>query len=134
METGIVLCLVALLVFATHRRSLQAEVSANAFLAGMVIGFVLVFLRIELATAAFFASLILVAAAGLRLRALPGRTHFVIGAVLAGVAIRLLMHSFLPDTALAKSHGFGAAGGSLHAAATVLAGALLFALAAWCCG
>ena len=126
METGLVLCGVAVLVLVTHRISLRAQVSASDFLLGMMIGFALVFLRIELATAAFFASLILVAAAGLRLRALPGCSHLVVGAMLAGIAIRLLMHSFLPDTALAKSHGFGAASGSLRAAATVLAGALLF--------
>jgi hypothetical protein len=83
METGIVLCLVAVAVLMTHRMSLRTKVRAADFLLGIVIGFVLVFLRIELATAAFFASLILVAAAGSRLRALPGRMHFVIGAVLS---------------------------------------------------
>jgi hypothetical protein len=36
------------------------------------------------------------------------------------------MHSFLPDTAVAKSHGFSGFGGSFRAAATVLFGAMLF--------
>jgi hypothetical protein len=53
-------------------------------------------------------------------------SHFTIGAVLAAGLIRLWLHSFLPDTALAKSHGIAAFGSSLEAATTVLAGAMLF--------
>jgi len=92
-----------------------------------------VLLRIELASAALFASLILVLARknepGWRNLSLwISCLHFVLGAIVAACAIRLLMHSFVPDTALAKSHGYGGLITPLRDAATVLSGALLFGL------
>ena len=130
METGIVLCLVAVLAFQVHRLSLLSEASSMDYFLSVAIGCLLVFLRIELATAALFASVILIFAAKKSkqswLTLLPANAHFIVGAVLAGIVIRLLMHEFLPDTALAKAHGFSGFSGSLRAAATVLVGALLF--------
>jgi hypothetical protein len=134
METGLVLCLVALVAWQTHRLSLIERTSASDFVASAALGFALVLLRTELASVALLASVTLVAADLARpgytdkLRSTLGRSHFITGAILAAVLIRVVMHSLLPDTALAKSHGFDGFAGSLRAAATVLTGSLLFGL------
>ena len=132
METGLVLCLVSVVAWQTHRLSSCDRTSARDFAACATLGFSLVFLRTELASVALLASAILLLATisqgphSRRPTALFGRTHFFAGALLAALLIRIVMHSFLPDTALAKSHGAAAFVPALRAAATVLTGALLF--------
>ena len=133
METGLVLSMIAVLVWQVHRLSLRTRVTALNYCFSVLLGFLLVLLRIELASAALFASLILVLARknepGWRNLSLwISCLHFVLGAIVAACAIRLLMHSFVPDTALAKSHGYGGLITPLRDAATVLSGALLFGL------
>jgi hypothetical protein len=133
METGLVLSMIAVLVWQVHRLSLRTRVTAWDDCFSALLGFLLVFLRIELAIAAVFASLILVLARknehgwrnlSLWISSLP----FVLGAIAAACAIRLLMHSFIPDTALAKSHGYEGLIYPLRSTAIVLSGALLFGL------
>ena len=137
METGLVLCVVLTVVWFTHRLSLQPRIRPADYLAGAALGFLLVILRNELAIVALYSSATLcLTAADTRtsgwpsrtLRAVPFRSSLLLGAILAAFTIRLVMHSFLPDTALAKSHGFPNSLGSLFASAEVILGALLFGL------
>lgn len=137
METGIAMGLVGTAAWLTHRLSLQSEPRAVEFFPPLLLGFLLVFLRPELGVVALFSSAILVlAAAGpvqsgwlaRALRSIPGRSHFLAGAMLAAAAIRLVMHSFLPDTARAKAHGIHTFFPALGAAPQVIGGALLFGI------
>ena len=137
METSMVLCLVLTVAWFTHRLSLQPSITPADYLAGLTLGFLLVLLRNELAIVALSASATLcLTAAGTStagwparmLRVIPSRSSVFLGALVAALAIRLVMHSFLPDTALAKSHGFSNSIGSLFASAEVILGALLFGL------
>ena len=139
METGIVVSLVLLLVAYTHRLSLQAKIERSQIAITVLLGFLLVILRIELgiATAFAVAVLCLTAAGSLDagwfsrlLRALPARSGFVVGAILAAICIRLIMHHLLPDTALAKAVGAGEFVPTLHAAAKVIVGGLIFGVGA----
>jgi hypothetical protein len=130
METGLVLCFVGVVAWQTHRLSLRDPGVAGCVVSA-ALGFALVLLRTELASVALLASLTLWLArtgSGAKWGGLFRSSHFTVGAVCAAILIRLWLHSFLPDTALAKSHGIAAFGSSLQAAATVLTGAMLFGL------
>jgi hypothetical protein len=142
METGIVVGLVLLLVAYTHRLSLQTRIERSQIAVTVFLGFILVILRIELGIATAFAVAVLcLTAAGSfdsgwfsrLVRALPTRSGFLVGAILAAISIRLVMHHLLPDTALAKA-GAGEFLPTLRAAAKVIAGGLIFgagALVLW---
>lgn len=137
METGLVLCFVVGAAWLTHHLSVRLRISRTNYVQAVILGFFLVALRNELAIVALCATVILVLAAASThsagwpsrlVRAIPSRSPMLLGALLAAICIRLTMHSFLPDTALAKSHGFSNSIGSLFASAEVILGALLFGM------
>ena len=137
METSLVLCAAGGVAWWTYRMSHQSKAKSFDQVIAVIAGCLLIFLRPELGMLALFASAIVWLAqldskpsnlSSARLRALVLSSHFVVGSILGALAIRVLMQHFLPDTALAKSHGIAAFGSSLRAAGTVITGALLFGL------
>jgi hypothetical protein len=143
METGIVVGLVGLVAWRTHRLSSEPARQWAGRLPQVLLGFLLVLLRPDLVIISLFASGVLWAsAAGDRdsrwlyrvVRAIPRGSDFLAGSALAQTAILLAMHSALPDTAQAKSHGIHEFFPTLSAAAQVIGGALTFGvgtLALW---
>ena len=143
METSLVMCLVCITAWWVHRLSVWDEVSGAAWGGSLVLGFALVLLRNELAIVDGLGVLVLLLAAagrveagwgGRLVRAIPGRCGLLLGGMLTEMLIRLEMGTFLPDTALAKSHGMTMFGPTIGASEQVMAGSLLFglgAMAAW---
>ena len=136
METGLALCFVAMLCWFTYRQSTTPATTGLQYLAFVILGFFTVLLRTELillcglsfaiiAWSRFFASEDK-AQSNQRLHALLGSSHLLLGGVLAIAFIRLKMHVFLPDTALAKSDGTASWYIASYVTAKVLAGALSF--------
>jgi hypothetical protein len=137
METGLALCFVAVLCWATFRQSTRSIVTPPQYLALVALGFFAVLLRTELILLCglTFAMLawkrLFVSEQGdepsnRHLRALLSGSHLLLGGLLALAFIRLKMHFFLPDTALAKSNGVADWYGTLDVTGKVFAGALSF--------
>jgi hypothetical protein len=136
METGLVLCFVAILCWVTFRQSTRPSVTGLQYLAVAILGFFSVLLRTELLLLCGLSFAIIVwsrlfvsegeAKSNQPLLALLSGSHLLLGAVLAIVFIRLKMHVFLPDTALAKSDGTANWLIAFYVTAKVLAGALSF--------
>jgi hypothetical protein len=136
METGLALCFVAALCWITFRQSTSSRVTPPQYLALVAFGFFAVLLRTELLLLCGLAFAILtwkslfVPEQGNQsdrlLRALLSGSHFLMGGLLALVYIRLRMHAFLPDTALAKSNGVADWYIALQQTSQVFAGALSF--------
>ena len=107
METSLTILSVVLLAIITGKEQEDRPRSGGRFLLLAVFGAALVFLRIELALLVALSCLsILVVKASKQqglVRAALEASPLAIGAVLAMVAVRILMGSLLPDTALAKS-------------------------------
>jgi hypothetical protein len=136
METGLALCFVAVLCWATFRQSTRSIVTPPQYLALVALGFFAVLLRTELIllcglTFAMLACKRLFVSeqgepSNRHLRALLSGSHLLLGGLLALAFIRLKMHFFLPDTALAKSNGVADWYGTLDVTGKVFAGALSF--------
>jgi hypothetical protein len=135
METGLVLCFVAILSWVIFRQSTRSATGPQ-YLAFVAIGFFAVLLRIELILLCGL-SFVLLAWPSLftsgnaakpdhRIKAIMSSSHFLLGGLLALIYIRLKMHFLLPDTALAKSFSSIPWNDTLFATAKVLGGALSF--------
>ena len=136
METGLALCFVATLCWVTFRQSTRSTVARPQYLALVAFGFFAVLLRTELILLCGLAFAILTwkrlfipehgKQSNRRFRALLSGSHLLLGGLLALAFIRLKMHFFLPDTALAKSDGVANWYGTLYVTGQVFAGALSF--------
>ncbi len=136
METGLSLCFVGLLCWATFRQSNRSTSTLPQYLACVALGFFTVLLRTELILLCGLAFVILVwkplfnsqgqSKPNRVLSALLSGSHLLFGGILAIIFIRLRMHVFLPDTAIAKSSGVADWGGTLYVSAKIMAGALSF--------
>jgi hypothetical protein len=126
---------VALLCLLTFRQSSRQTTTPLQYLGFTVLAFFTALLRTELMFLCGVAFAILVwksALSGDRsnlfaqwFRAVLRSSHLMLGCLFALIFIVLRMHAVLPDTAIAKSSGI-VNWGTLHAAATVLAGGLTF--------
>ncbi|MBV8632227.1 MAG: hypothetical protein JOZ83_14965 [Silvibacterium sp.] len=107
METSLTNLAVVLLAVISHKEQQETRLSGIRFILLVLFGATLVFLRVELALIlALCCVSILVAhlvAARNFVKAAINASPLAIGGVLAMIAIRLVMGSLLPDTALAKS-------------------------------
>lgn len=112
METSLGLCVVTVFAFLLARISRTQKLEGGQAAVFAMLGFFAVMLRIELLMLFGLGSLMLLLALGensrwkphgLALASLP-----LAGALLAALTIYHMMHSLLPDTALAKSGGFAA--------------------------
>jgi hypothetical protein len=136
METGLALCFVAVLCWVTFRQSTHSAVTPSQYLALVAFGLFAVLLRTELILLCGLAFAILTwtrlfvsnhaERSNRRFRALLDGSHLLLGGLLALAFIRLKMHAFLPDTALAKSDGVADWYGALYVTGKVFAGALSF--------
>jgi hypothetical protein len=135
METGLALCFVAVFCWVTFRQSTRSIVTPPQYLAWVLFGFFAVLLRTELFLLCGLALAILtwkrffVPEQGPqpnRFRALLSGSHLLLGGLLALAFIRLKMHFFLPDTALAKSDGVANWFATLYVTGKIFAGALSF--------
>jgi hypothetical protein len=115
METSLTLCFVGILCWVTFRQSTRRTITWPQYLAFVVLAYIAVLLRTELILLCGLSFAILFSKALFDPQ--PGReenslipaifsgSHLLLGGVLAMLFIRLTMHAFLPDTALAKSTG-----------------------------
>ena len=136
METGLALCFVAALCWFTFRQSTRSTVTPPQYLALVACGFFAVLLRTELLLLCGLTFAILAWKSlfppeqgnqSHRLfRGLLSGSHFLLGGLLALAYIRLRMHAFLPDTALAKSNGVADWYIALQVTGQIFAGALSF--------
>jgi hypothetical protein len=136
METGLALCFVAALCWFTFRQSARSIVTSVQYLALVAFGFFAVLLRTELILLCSLAFVILAwkrlfasdqeTKSDRRFQALLGGTHLLLGGLLALAFIRIQMHYFLPDTALAKSDGVADWFVALYVTGKIFAGALSF--------
>ena len=136
METGLVLCFIALLCWVIFRQTARPAITALQYLACVLLGFFTVLLRTELILPCGLAFAILAwqgfvapvnpAKPDGRVKAVLSGSHLLLGGILALAYIRIKMHFLLPDTALAKSSGEPAWGVTLYVTSKVLAGALTF--------
>jgi hypothetical protein len=136
METGLALCFVAALCWVTFRQSTRSTVTLPQYLALVAFGFFAVLLRTELVLLCGLAFAILSwkrlvvseqrERSNRRFRVLLGGSHLLLGGLLALAYIRLKMHFFLPDTALAKSDGVANWYVALYVTGKVFAGAFSF--------
>jgi hypothetical protein len=136
METGLALCFVALLCWITFRQSTRLTVTGPQYLAFVALGFFTVLLRIELILLCALSFLLLAwpsldasgnaAKPDQRVKAIMSGSHLLLGGLLALTLIRIRMHFFLPDTALAKSVISTPWSATLFATAKVLGGAISF--------
>jgi hypothetical protein len=136
METGLALCFVALLCWVTFRQSTRHTITGLQYLAFVALGFFTILLRIELILLCGLSFLLLAwpslvtpgnaAKPDQRLKAIMSGSHLLLGGLLALTLIRIRMHFFLPDTALAKSVVGTPWTATLFATAKVLGGAISF--------
>src|SRR5438270_11930605 len=136
METGLALCFVAALCWFTFRQSTRSTVTSPQYLALVVLGYFTVLLRTELILLCSLAFAILTwkrlfapdhgKPTDRLFQALLSGSHLLLGGLLALAFIRLKMHYFLPDTALAKSDGVADWFVALYVTGKVFAGALSF--------
>jgi hypothetical protein len=136
METGLVLCFVALLCWVIFRQSTRPAPTGPQYLAFVAIGFFAVLLRIELILLCGLSFVLLAwqnlfapgnaAKPDQRLRAIMSSSHLLLGGLLALTYIHLKMHFLLPDTALAKSFSTTPWNDTLFATAKVLGAAFSF--------
>ncbi len=106
METGLVLCVVAILCWVTFRQFIQRTITPPRYLALVVLGFVAVLLRTELILLCGLSFAILSWKAlfdpepepqtNRRINAVISVSHLLVGGVLAIAFIRLRMHAFYP--------------------------------------
>ncbi len=136
METGLALCFVGFLCWITFRQSIRRTITSPQYLAFVVLGLVAVLLRTELILLCGLSFAILSWKAffdpepgtetNRRISTIFSGSHLLIGGILAMVFIRLKMHAFLPDTALAKSTGAANWLGAFHVTEKVLSSSLSF--------
>jgi hypothetical protein len=136
METGLALCFVAALCWVTFRQSTRSTVTRAQYFALVAFGFFTVLLRTELILLCSLAFAILAWKPLFSLdqgkpteplvQALLSGSHLLLGGLLALAFIRLKMHYFLPDTALAKSDGVANWLVTLYVTGKIFAGALSF--------
>jgi hypothetical protein len=136
METGLVLCFVGVLCWITFRQSIRRTITSPQYLVFVVFGFVVVLLRTELILLCGLSFAILswkafIAAepgpeTNRRFSSIFSGSHLLIGGVLALAFIRVKMHAFLPDTALAKSTGAANWPGAFQVTGKVLSSSLSF--------
>jgi hypothetical protein len=133
METGIVFCFVALFCWLTFRESEGNSVTPARYAAYVVLGFLAVFLRIELILLCGLASLLIAwkqlfsnSSFALRLKSILNASHLFLGGLLAMLFIVIKMHHLLPDTAKAKADGIADWPAAFIVTAKVLAGGLSF--------
>ena len=114
METSLALCFTGLICWATFRQSTRPIATRSHYIALAALGFFTVLLRTELILLCGLAFAILISPRIFNPeRMQPGRlsaaffnaSHLLVGGVLAVMLIRIKMHVFLPDTAVAKSRG-----------------------------
>ncbi len=130
METGLVLCATSCLAWLAFDEARRHSTSRGRFAGLLVLAYLLVLLRSELAMLAGIAFLAIVAgrlqrsadrswrtAASIAIRA----SHLLIGCVLASATVLLKMGVLLPDTAVAKAEGLHAWRNVLIATEVVLA-------------
>jgi hypothetical protein len=143
METGLVICFVTLMCLITFSQSARSSIPRLRYLVFAIVGFLAVLLRIELM---LLCGLTLVMLIGNELfdrskplnlvqfsRVLRASSHLFLGGVLALGLIRIEMHFFLPDTALAKSTGIPNLHNAIMATSAVLVGALTFGAGMFFC-
>ena len=136
METGLAICIVALIVWLTFRQSSRTTTSPGEYLAFVALGLSAVLLRTEFLLPCALATIILVLKRAqsdreshpTNLRSLLESSHLLVGSLLALAVILFNMHVLLPDTALAKSHGIGSWRSVLSSTPQVLVGALSFGI------
>ncbi|WP_353063956.1 hypothetical protein RBB77_22280 [Tunturibacter psychrotolerans] len=134
METGIALCFVALICWLTFRESEDNSVTPVRYAACTVLGFLAVFLRVELILLCGIGSLLIAwkhifapdSNFNLRLRSILSASHLLLGGLLAMLFIVIKMHHLLPDTAKAKADGIADWQVAFSVTAKVLAGGLSF--------
>ena len=136
METGLVLCFIALLCWVIFRQTTRPAVTGLQYFACVFLGFLIVLLRTELILLCALASAILAwqgfvalnnaANPNGRVRAVISSSHLLLGGILALAYIGIKMHFLLPDTALAKSSGQPAWGVTMYVTSKVLVGARSF--------
>jgi len=136
METGLALCFVAAICWVTFPQSTRFTVTWPQYLALVAVGFFAVLLRTELVLLCGLAFAILTwkrlfvpeqgEQSNRHFRTLLSGSHLLLGGLLALAFIRLKMHFFLPDTALAKSDGVANWFGTLYVTGKIFAGALSF--------
>jgi hypothetical protein len=136
METGLALCFVTALCWVTFRQSTRSTVTRSQYLALVAFGFFAVLLRTELILLCGLAFAILTwkrlfvpeqgEQSNHSFRDLVSGSHLLLGGLLALAFIRIKMHFFLPDTALAKSDGAANWYGTLYVTGKIFAGALSF--------
>lgn len=137
METGLALCFVGILCWITFRQSIRrTTISSPQFLVFVVFGFVAILLRTELILLCGLSFAILSWKAYFAPEPEPetnrlfsnifSGSHLLLGGVLAMAFIRLKMHAFLPDTALAKSTGTANWPGAFQVTEKVLSSSLSF--------
>jgi hypothetical protein len=137
METGIVAGFATVLAWLLHGESSRADGdgakhSAIRFIAMVALGFFTVVLRTELSLLCGVGFLLLLVSmnAGRNgkgiLAAGAGSAHLLLGAFAAIGLIYATMHTLLPDTALAKSHGIAHWFNPIHDTAVTLGGAMSF--------
>ncbi len=136
METGLAICLVALIAWLTFRQSSRTTTTLAEYLAFVLLGFSAVLLRTEFLLPCVLATLILILNRAqhdshsyrVSFRALLQSSHLLLGSLLALAVILFKMHVLLPDTALAKSHGISSWRSVLTSTPQVLGGALSFGI------
>jgi hypothetical protein len=136
METGIVFCFVAFFCWLTFRESEGNSVTPARYAAYVVLGFLAVFLRIELILLCGLASLLIAwkqvfssnSSFALRLQSILKASHLLLGGLLAMLFIVIKMHYLLPDTAKAKAEGIADWPRAFSVTAKVLAGGLCFGI------
>jgi len=134
METGIALCFVALICWLAFREAEGASVTPVRYAAYTVLGFLAVFLRIELSLVCGIASLLIAwkqifapdSSFNRRLQSILSSSHLLLGGLLAMLVIVVKMHHLLPDTAKAKSDGVAHWQAAFGVTTQVLAGGLSF--------
>ena len=137
METGIVAGFATVLAWMLHGESSQArdgalERTPIRFLAMMALGFFTVMLRTELSLLCGVGFLLLLVSELAKkngkgvFSVAASSVHLLLGAFAAIGFIFATMHTLLPDTALAKSHGIAHWLNPIHDTAVTLGGAMSF--------
>lgn len=135
METGLVACVACLLAWWIHGEMNAAEWLASRYLRLTALAFLAVLLRTELlllCAGGFFVLMLndLADREGRPARGMMSaarqRSHVLVGGAAAAGLIFTTMHSLLPDTAIAKSHGIASWYHPIHDAAITLGGAFSF--------
>lgn len=126
METAIVVAVASLLAWLLHDERREGAISAGRFFAMAVLGFLTVLLRTELSLLCGAGFLLLLFGRQPGTRAIGASSHLLMGAFAGLALIFATMHTLLPDTAKAKSHGIAHWFNPIHDTAVTLGGAMSF--------